>query len=63
MKEKEHNINNKLFKHYFKYQSPSKMYNTFSDAKNAEEHNIQVNLIKSGLIDLKKTLKMNLKMM
>ena len=54
IKEKEQNINNKLFKHYFKYQSPSKMYNTFSDAKNAEEHNIQVNLIKSGLIDLKK---------
>ena len=54
MKEKEHNINNKLFKRYFKYQSPSKMYNTLSDAKNAEEHNIQVNLIKSGLINLKK---------
>ena len=44
IKEKEKNINNKLFKHYFKYQSPSKMYNTLNDAKNAKEHNIQVNL-------------------
>ena len=30
------------------------MYNTLSDTKNTEKHNIQVNLIKSSLIDLKK---------
>ena len=30
------------------------MYNTLSDTKNTEKHNIQVNLIKSGLIDLQK---------
>ena len=30
------------------------MYNALSDTKNTEKHNIQVNLIKSGLIDLKK---------
>ena len=30
------------------------MYNTLSDTKNAEEHNIQVNLVKSDFIDLKK---------
>ena len=39
------------------------MYYVLSDTKNTKEHNIQVNLIKSGFIDLKKTLKMNLKMM
>ena len=30
------------------------MYNVLSDTKNTEEHNIQVNVIKNGLIDLKK---------
>ena len=30
------------------------MYNAFSDTKNTEKHNIEVNLIKSGLIKLKK---------
>ena len=30
------------------------MYNSLSDTKNTAKHNIQVNLIKSGLIDLKK---------
>ena len=30
------------------------MYNALSDTKNTEKHNIQVNLIKSGLIDLEK---------
>ena len=30
------------------------MYNTLSNTKNTERHNIQVNLIKSSLIDLKK---------
>ena len=51
---KEKTINLKLFKHYFNYQSPSKMYNALSDTKNTEKHNIQVNLIKSDLINLKK---------
>ena len=30
------------------------MYNVLSDTKNTGKHNIQVNLFKSGLIDLKK---------
>ena len=30
------------------------MYNALSDTKNTKKHNIQVNLFKSGLIDLKK---------
>ena len=54
IKRKEQNINNKLFKNYFNFQSPSKMYNTLSDTKSTKEHNIRVNLIKSGMIDLKK---------
>ena len=52
--EKEKTINLKLFKKYFNYQNPSNMYNSLSDTKNTAKHNIQVNLIKSGLIDLKK---------
>ena len=52
---KEKTINLKLFKYYFNYQSPSKMYNALSDTKkNTEKHNIQVNLIKNGLIYFKK---------
>ena len=33
IKEKEQDISNVLFKHYFKYESPSGMYNTLSDTK------------------------------
>ena len=33
IKKKEQNINNDFFKHYFKYESPSKMYNTLSNKK------------------------------
>ena len=52
---KEQNINNNLFKKYFAiYQSPSNMYDILNNTKNTEKHNIQVKLIKSSLIDLKK---------
>ena len=51
IKEKEQNINNKLFKKYFYHQSPSNIYNALSNPKNTKKHDIQVNLIKSGLID------------
>ena len=54
IKQKEQYINNNLFKEYFKYPSPSRMYNTFSDTINTERHNICVNLINSSLTDLKK---------
>ena len=54
IKQKEQYISYNLFKEYFKYQSPSKMYNTLSDTKNTERHNIQVNLINSGMFNLKK---------
>ena len=43
-----------MFKIYFDYRSPSQMYNTLSDIKNTEKHNTLVNLLNSGLIDLKK---------
>ena len=62
IKGKEQNVSNELFKHYFNYQSPSKMYETLSDPKSTKNH-IRVKLIKSSLTDLKKTLKMNPKMM
>ena len=51
---KEKMIDPELFREYFEYLSPSDMYNTLSDTKNTEKQNIQVNLIKSGLIDLQK---------
>ena len=54
IKQKEQYINNNLFKEYFKYPSPSRMYNTLSDTINTERHNIRVNLINSSLIDFKK---------
>ena len=54
IKGKEENVNNKLSKKYFNYQSPRKMYNTLSDTRNTEKHDIQVHLIKSDLIDLQK---------
>ena len=57
IKEKEKNMDNGLIKKYFKYQSPNNMYNTLSDINNTEEGNIQVNLTKSGLIDLKKDIR------
>ena len=43
-----------MFKKYFNYQSPNKIYNALSDLKSTEKHNTLVNLIKSGFIDLKK---------
>ena len=54
IKEKEKNKNNDLFKKYFKYQSPSNMYNSLSDIKNTEKHNTLVNLINSDFINSKK---------
>ena len=43
-----------MFKKYFNYQSPNKIYNALSDLKSTDKHNTLVNLIKSGFIDLKK---------
>ena len=60
IKEKEQNINHKLFKEYFKYESPSNMYNILINAK---RHNTLVNLINRGLFNFKKTFEIYLKMM
>ena len=46
-----------MFKKYFNYQNPSKIYNVLSDTKNTEEHIVQVNLIKSDLNNIKKRIK------
>ena len=43
-----------MFKKDFNYQNLGKMYNVLSDTKNTGKHNTLVNLINSGLIDLKK---------
>ena len=40
-----------MFKKYFNYQSPSKIYNALIDLKSTDKHNTPVNLIKSGFID------------
>ena len=61
IKEKEKIINNELFKEYFNYKSPSILYNTLSGIKNTEEHNTLVNIIKSGLIDLKEDIRIEFK--
>ena len=42
IKEKEQNINNELFKKYFKYQCQSRMYNALSDTKKTRK-NIKFN--------------------
>ena len=46
IKQKEQNINNNLFKEYFKYQSPSDIYKKLDETKNTEINQIKVNLIK-----------------
>ena len=51
--EKENSIKNELFENYFKYQSPSYMYESLNKTKKTERNKIQVNLIKSALTDLK----------
>ena len=56
---KEQNINNDLFKKYFKYKSPSNMHKELNKTENIEINQIRVNLIKSSLIDLKKDIKTN----
>ena len=52
VKEKEKNINNKLFSHYFNYSSPSNMLSRLSDAK-GEISKDQVYLIEKTLTKIK----------
>ena len=39
IKQKEQNINNDLFREYFKYQSPSDMYKKLNETKNRTKSN------------------------
>ena len=60
----EQNINNELFKAYFiDYQILSSMYKKLSQTENTEINKTRVDLIKMVLTKLKKSLKINLKMM
>ena len=53
----EKNINNELFKKHFKFQSPSAMLKFLNDLNNIEKNNKLVDVIVSGLKDLKKEIK------
>ena len=52
----EQDINNDLFKEYFKYQSQSNMYNELDETKNTEANQIRVDFIKETLNKLQKTI-------
>ena len=60
-KEKEKNIDNKLFNYYFNYSSPSNMLSKLSDASDEINKN-RVNSINEKLTKIKIMLKMCLKM-
>ena len=52
IKQLDQNINNELFKKYFKYQSPSNIYKELNDTKNTEINQIKVYFIKQTLSKL-----------
>ena len=52
----EQDINNDLFKEYFKYQSRSNMYNELDETKNTEANQIRVDFVKETLNKLQKTI-------
>ena len=54
---KRRNINDELFREYFKYQDLSYMVQNLNCTKNKERNKIQVNLIKRALTDLKNKIK------
>ena len=53
----ETDINNKLFKNHFSFQTPSALLKELYKTNNKEKNNKLVNVINSGLKDLKKKLK------
>ena len=55
--DEEKDINNKIFKKYFKVQRPTDMLVFLNKKNDTEGKNQLVNLINSGLKDLKKKLK------
>ena len=48
------NVNNELFKDYFKHESPIKMHKVPNETKNLDRNKDQLNIIKSALADLRK---------
>ena len=52
IKKTEQDINNKLFKQYFKYQNPSNMYKELDKTKNTEINQINIEFIKKTLSKL-----------
>ena len=54
IKQKEQNINNDLFREYFKYQSPKDMYKKLIETENAEINQIKLDFIKKTLNRLQK---------
>ena len=54
---KEKNINNELFKKHFNFQNPSVMLKSLSNINDIEKNNKLVDVIISGLKDLKKEIK------
>ena len=57
----ETDIDRELFKNHFKFQRPSDMYKNLYEINDRKENNKLVNVIRSGLKDLKKELKRCLK--
>lgn len=55
--EEEKCINNESFRDCFKYQNPSRMYENLNRTENTERIEIQVDLTKSVLTDLKNKIK------
>ena len=53
----EANINGELFKNYFKFQMPSAMSKALYNLNDREKNNLLVDIIKSGLSDLKNEIK------
>ena len=53
----EEGINNDLFRDSLKYQNPSHMYENLNSTKSAERNQIQADIIKSALTDLKSKIK------
>ena len=59
--DEETNINNDLFNKYFKFQRPSDMLMLLNKTNDTEKNNNLINLINSGLKDLKEEIKRCLK--
>ena len=53
----ETDINNELFKNYFKFQRPSDMFTLLNKTNDTEENNKLVSLINSGLKDVNEEIK------